>query len=821
MNERLMAFARRLPLLPLLLLVLALQSAAYGLEQVMRTFPQEYVQLALLLGLICGWLIARSQAKPGRRTAIWQAVALAAAVVAGVLLALFFPGELRLPFAAWLRAAWMQVEMQISAWRVILYNLNAEEAIETIDLTPAAEAAGFAAQELLLAWQNLIAHLRHWLEGVSQGQAVYDRLAGDVMWSEIFWLLGLWAGWAQRRLNQPLAALAPAGLMLAAILNISESDTPPLLALLGCCTALLVWSSLHSQQGRWQTAGVDYAEDIQFDTFLTGLLLTLVLMAAGLSAEVLPKARTWISESINRSSNGSVAVAQALGIEPQNQAKVSALGGISSGDMPRQHLLGAAFELMERPVFSVRLLQSAPPTYGKPLYWRALTYDIYNGRGWESSPLEEKTFNADNPLPGTATSMSRRLLQEVSFISYGPTATDPRPAFGFSSAGKPILLLAAGEPILSDKPLSAGWRSIPTELNPNGETDFFAAQVEGTQYVVESRLTDNNPALLASSSSVYPEWIRQRYLALPPDMPPRVSELARELTAEADNVYEKALILEEYLRSFPYTLDLDAPPEGVDVVEYYLFDLRRGYCDYSASAMTVLARAAGIPARLAVGYAGGIYDEANGRFVVREKDAHSWSELYFSGLGWVAFEPTGGREKETNLTFSTPQLELPPNRQAPDPLFLLGLGVVLGIVILWLSRKTLQWYDARLSPFEKVERAYLPRRRQALRMLREKTWQTATPLELADGLQDHLQILSLDWPGQAEEWRNCAADFRTLSENYMEAVYSSHHLQSIPRRQARRLTAGLSGRLRQAWFAGKLISIFQSRSEENISRGDL
>ena len=76
------------------------------------------------------------------------------------------------------------------------------------------------------------------------------------------------------------------------------------------------------------------------------------------------------------------------------------------------------------------------------------------------------------------------------------------------------------------------------------------------------------------------------------------------------------------------------------MVDYFLFDLKEGYCDYYATSMAILARAAGLPSRLVVGYASGDYDPANNRYVVTEADAHSWVEIYFTGRGWVEFEPT-------------------------------------------------------------------------------------------------------------------------------------------------------------------------------------
>ena len=157
----------------------------------------------------------------------------------------------------------------------------------------------------------------------------------------------------------------------------------------------------------------------------------------------------------------------------------------------------------------------------------------------------------------------------------------------------------------------------------------------------------------------------QRYLALPPGIPMRVLELASELTGGAPTPLDRIRIIESYLRKIPYTLDLPAPPVDRDIVDYFLFDLKKGYCDYYATAMVVMARAIGVPARLAMGYASGSYDSANQRYLVTEADAHSWAEIYFPGYGWVEFEPTGGLpevQRPGSSSFQPPQRHQAPYR---------------------------------------------------------------------------------------------------------------------------------------------------------------
>jgi len=140
-----------------------------------------------------------------------------------------------------------------------------------------------------------------------------------------------------------------------------------------------------------------------------------------------------------------------------------------------------------------------------------------------------------------------------------------------------------------------------------------------------------------------------------------VLALARQLTQASPTPFDRAVSIESYLRTFPYTLDVEPPPPGRDIVDYFLFTEQKGYCDYYASSMVVLARAAGLPARFVIGYASGEYNASTAEYVVRQKDAHSWAEIYFSGVGWIEFEPTSGQPaiERGEVTGSEPTPNLP------------------------------------------------------------------------------------------------------------------------------------------------------------------
>jgi hypothetical protein len=190
-----------------------------------------------------------------------------------------------------------------------------------------------------------------------------------------------------------------------------------------------------------------------------------------------------------------------------------------------------------------------------------------------------------------------------------------------------------------------------------------------------------------------------------------------------------------------------------DLVDYFLFDLRKGYCDYYASAMVILARAAGVPARFAVGYASGIYNVKSDRFLVSEADAHSWVEIYFPNAGWVPFEPTAGRpplersmvsthEFDSSLTFpegiSTP---VQTNSLHPGWLFLFGLMTFIGIsVITWVAFDEIRLH--RLPESAAATEVY--QRIRGFGALLAVTFDPGiTPYEYADSLNSRLQEISL------------------------------------------------------------------------------
>jgi hypothetical protein len=218
-------------------------------------------------------------------------------------------------------------------------------------------------------------------------------------------------------------------------------------------------------------------------------------------------------------------------------------------------------------------------------------------------------------------------------------------------------LFAADQPVHVEFPTVMEFRGTPL--------DFASMRLptplrKGDEYVVTSSVSTASGEDLRAASTVYPDW-SARYLQLPPELPPRVRSEAARVVGDATTPYDKALRIETYLRTFPYTTtDVPIPPEGRDWVDYMLFDARRGYCDYYATAMAVMLRSQGVPARVSQGFATGEWIPERQYYLVRESQAHSWVEAFFPEYGWIVFEPSASRPVPFRVERSLDAGGLPP-----------------------------------------------------------------------------------------------------------------------------------------------------------------
>ncbi|MGI6264902.1 MAG: transglutaminase-like domain-containing protein [Acutalibacteraceae bacterium] len=205
-------------------------------------------------------------------------------------------------------------------------------------------------------------------------------------------------------------------------------------------------------------------------------------------------------------------------------------------------------------------------------------------------------------------------------------------------ASSPVLFNMRSEVFINDEPVPSGYQYTFTSQLMSHGNPVFNKNIK--ELLTEA---DKNPDV-----TYYSEEFQKIYLDVPPDMPPIVAQKAQELTKGKISKYEIAVGLESALREqYSYSLTPGDLPEGEDFVAHFL-ETGRGYCVHFASAMTMMARTLEIPARMVVGY-GLEQDQKGDLWYARRRNAHAWTECYFEGLGWVAFDPTADSQY-ANLT---------------------------------------------------------------------------------------------------------------------------------------------------------------------------
>ena len=504
------------------------------------------------------------------------------------------------------------------------------------DFSAAAGAWFSLGMQSSVLWQRVA----QWLQN---GGNIDDPVVYVLVWSLLLWLATVWEGWFMRR-GQVLTATMPSLALLAEVIYTTNMDAIWLWGLLSITLLLMGLMRFEAIFLSWLKRGMDYAEIILDTTISLIFLITLLLIVTAWVAPLFSiQPIVDIKNKYQTQGNSGPGLARTFGLKTAVPSK-NPFAPPALSDLPKMHLLGAGPKLShdlvmtidagELPVIPGVGLAKIAPLY----HWRSTTFDFYTGNGWASSAIDSASYKADAPLFEQIPPQYRLLRQNVSFAN--------------QTGGQ---LYWAGTLYRVDQPFDAGWRTPPISGIPSGagpaaqstafsQADLLGALSSAKSYNVESLLPVVSLKELRAAAPTYPYLIRTRYLYLPNTVPERVLALARKLTATAPTPYDQAKAIESYLRkTYPYTLDVPAPPDDRDVVDYFLFDLKKGYCDYYASAMTVLARAAGLPARIVMGYTGGTFNPSTAKYEITQADAHAWVEVYFANIGWVEFEPTAGQ----------------------------------------------------------------------------------------------------------------------------------------------------------------------------------
>ena len=271
-----------------------------------------------------------------------------------------------------------------------------------------------------------------------------------------------------------------------------------------------------------------------------------------------------------------------------------------------------------------------------PGFWRVQAFDRYNGQGWEISRESqllkvkrlEWSYRFYLSLPVTAVK-TKEVVQTYTAVSELPNLI---PALAY-----PQQLYFPSEEIQVDP--ESGLRA------PSGLTD-------GLTYTVISEVPYRDRTVLRRASNDYPKTIQKYYLDVPLEIADKVRQRTEELLATSPkpitSSYEKALYLAQAVKqrySFPEN-PFALPPlaENEDLVEAFLFKQNGGYPDHFSTALTIMLRSIGIPARLVVGFGTGEFNPFTGLYLVKNTDAYAMTEVYFPKYGWFTFDPIPGHE---------------------------------------------------------------------------------------------------------------------------------------------------------------------------------
>lgn len=261
------------------------------------------------------------------------------------------------------------------------------------------------------------------------------------------------------------------------------------------------------------------------------------------------------------------------------------------------------------------------------LHWRGVTLADFDGHTW-SNPRDQFVLRRlpDNSfeVPNSDVTAGTRHEKMIHYrVLMEPIGTN-------------VFFLAP-----TPRTVSGNYRLLTSDSG--GAVYDFDSRHMISRYEASSNIARPTPGELREAGQDYPQEITDTYLDLP-SQDPRVAQLATQVSSSAKNDYDKAAALELYLRTrYGYTLELPRTIED-DPIANFLFERKRGHCEYFASAMAVMLRTLGIPSRVVNGFRSDEFNDITGSYVVRAKDAHSWVEAYFPGYGWQTFDPTpGGR----------------------------------------------------------------------------------------------------------------------------------------------------------------------------------
>ncbi len=519
------------------------------------------------------------------------------------------------------------------------------------------------ARAIQIPWRLAVVELDGQLQGfflaVVRGGSGADNYVFVLLLAFSLWIMAYFGAWAVFRWQRVWWAVIVAGAALLLNTNYAKDDlTLYLILFLLSALLLVVRASVAVYEQEWRRSQVGYSSEVVTSVLQAGLIVSVAaILLAWMAPSVLasrPLQPFWdkVAEPWRKLQERSAEVFQ--GLNYNNPAPL-----VQMGD--RRMFFGGPVTLTDTPIADIRAATGR--------FWRVRVFHDYLGDGWLSNDPDMLLVEGNKQeLAFPALDLRRELTQTVRI---------------HDGVGPGDALIAAGQPLRASVPLRAAVSlvSYGQDLVRTREGDIFPPapgdpsvlytrqplQPEET-YEVLSSITEADEESLREAGTKYPDWVAPRYLRLPDTLPTRVRLLAEQITNGLETPYDKAKAIEAYLRQLPYNLRISGPAAGQDGVDYFLFDEQEGYCDYYASAMVVMLRSVGVPARYVRGYARAQKEE--GVYRLLESDGHAWPEVFFPDYGWVEFEPTGGQPalvRPRSQDLADAGSEFPPDR-GDDPI---------------------------------------------------------------------------------------------------------------------------------------------------------
>jgi transglutaminase-like putative cysteine protease len=271
--------------------------------------------------------------------------------------------------------------------------------------------------------------------------------------------------------------------------------------------------------------------------------------------------------------------------------------------------------------FDVPDLPEPPPTR-LTLRLRGTAFDNYDGRRWKRTQTKFPSQNTGDQI----------------ILVRDARPTDRKITIDLEPIDPPVVFLPPRTISLGLRTNQQAVLGEPTSLvrGPEGEIRYQGSETRGIRY--DAFLAGDREPI----NEALPPQERFRYLDVPGDMPTRIADLAHEWSDGQPTAYLKAKAIEEHLKK-DFRYDTNSPSGGKpQPVDHFLFESKRGHCEFFSTAMALMLREIGIPSRNVTGFVGGTYNRFGRYYAVREGDAHSWVEAYFDDpiRGWITFDPT-------------------------------------------------------------------------------------------------------------------------------------------------------------------------------------